>query len=285
MKTRRLSALIRLIGYAVLLFALYGCTGAPAPTPTPAGQNAIRAAWRSSPHGNTYDLGKGPNTYCARCHSPRNWDPAARIDPAPNCVSCKFAFDPAPRRAAGNPLVPANEWKDIGCEICHPMENGIASKQVAWLNTATGKYEAVATVNDLCDKCHADTEVLRHKRDLGSSAHVGWSCVACHDAHTTKASCTSSACHGPLFATKATPIAGHDAAHQSVQCVACHDASGLEIGSAAGTSQWTTLRTTELLGRSTAAPYQSHNVQRKVDCARCHFPGNPWKLTESVSSK
>jgi hypothetical protein len=43
-------------------------------------------------------------------------------------------------------------------------------------------------------------------------------------------------------------------------------------------SGWVTFRTTELLGRKTKAAYQSHNVQRAADCARCHFAGNPWKL-------
>jgi len=46
------------------------------PTPLPE-QSDILAAWTGSPHGNTYDLGKGPNTYCSRCHSPQNWDPAS----------------------------------------------------------------------------------------------------------------------------------------------------------------------------------------------------------------
>ena len=61
----------------------------PEPTPVP-DQSMQLAAWEESPHGNTYDLGKGPNTYCSRCHSPQNWDPASRPGPPPNCITCKF---------------------------------------------------------------------------------------------------------------------------------------------------------------------------------------------------
>ena len=273
------------LAYAIFsTLLLLGCQPAPTPVPTPVDQTAIRTVWRASPHGNTYDLGKGPNTFCARCHSPRNWDPASKIDAAPNCVSCKFAFDPAPRHAPDNPLIAPDQWKDIGCEICHPVENGIASKQVAWLNTATGKSEPVANINDLCAKCHLDDDVLRHKIDLGNQAHKNDTCTTCHDPHSTKASCTASACHAKLFTPDAKPIVGHDAAHKSVACGACHDASGLKVGPQEGTAIWTTFRTTELLGRSTTAAFMSHNLQRKVDCARCHFPGNPWKIADSVKA-
>jgi hypothetical protein len=67
--------------------------------PTQAGPNQALYwnAWEAGPHANTYDLEKGPNTYCAKCHSPTNWDPAAVVDPPPNCVSCKFPFESEPR--------------------------------------------------------------------------------------------------------------------------------------------------------------------------------------------
>ena len=68
----------------------------PTPTtapPPPPDQSAFVAAWEGSPHGNTYGEGKGPNTWCSRCHSPQNWDPEAYIGPPPSCFSCKFPTD------------------------------------------------------------------------------------------------------------------------------------------------------------------------------------------------
>ncbi len=240
-------------------------------------QAALWAKWQSSPHGNTYDLGKGPNTYCSRCHSPRNWDPASKIDAPPNCVSCKFETDATVRVAKSNPLVAQADWRNIGCDVCHRVENETASAEIAWLNRVTGKYEPVANTTSLCEKCHMDTDVLRHRRDLGKAVHVGFQCTQCHDAHTTKASCASSQCHVSL-----SQIPGHDAAHANVNCVTCHDASGLQVGRDPSTNAWITWRTTELLGRKTTKSYVSHNLQKSVDCARCHFAGNPWNLSNSV---
>src|SRR5690606_4502552 len=71
-------------------------TDAPPPAPD---HSDIMLAWEGSPHGNTYDLGKGPNTYCSRCHSPQNWDPESTTDRPPNCVTCKFPTDPELRIA------------------------------------------------------------------------------------------------------------------------------------------------------------------------------------------
>ncbi|MBI5880363.1 MAG: hypothetical protein HZB53_22150 [Chloroflexi bacterium] len=245
-------------------------------TPTPAKEQTLaREAWQGSPHANTYDEGKGPNTYCARCHSPLNWDPAAVVDAAPNCVSCKFAFDPQLRIAKGNPPVAKEAWKNIGCEVCHRVTNGVASGTPTWLDTRTGYHETVASSTDLCAKCHTDTATIRHARDIGTQAHRTFACTDCHDAHSTVANCTASGCHDAMPGT----IRGHDSAHAKVNCVACHDAAKMEVGPAAEGGAWATFRTTELLGRKTRAAYQSHNVQKAVDCARCHFAGNPWKLS------
>ncbi len=261
-------------------------TLAPSPTASPAlptrtatvsAQATIFAKWLSSPHGNTYDLGKGPNTYCSRCHSPQNWDPTSRVDAPPNCVSCKFETDVTVRIAKSNLLVSQADWRNIGCEICHRLENGVASSEIAWFNKASSQYEAVANTTALCDKCHTDTEVLRHRRDLGKAAHMTFQCTECHDAHTTNASCDAAPCHPSL-----SQAPGHDAAHASVTCAACHDAGGLPVGPDAATKTWITWRTTDLLGRKTTSAYQSHNLQKAVDCNRCHYAENPWKLSDSV---
>jgi hypothetical protein len=276
----------RILGLFFLILALVACQPTPAtPTPAPTPDTSlIRQAWQKSPHANTFDQGKGPNTYCARCHSPRNWDPAAKIDPQPNCVSCKFSFDPAMRIAKGNPPVAKQDWKDIGCEVCHKTENGVTLAQIAWLDNATGKYESVANATALCEKCHTDTETIRRKRDLGTSAHKGFSCVQCHNAHSTTASCTSQACH-PNILNPAQPILGHDKTHATVGCVACHDASQYKVGIDKPTGMWTTFRTTELMGRSTTAVFQSHNMARAVDCNKCHAPNNPWGLKPVSGTK
>ncbi|MBI5650043.1 MAG: hypothetical protein HZC40_06275 [Chloroflexi bacterium] len=269
----------KLLGLSFLLCVLAACqsvTPTPAPTPTP-DTTLIRQQWQKSPHANTFDQGKGPNTYCARCHSPRNWDPAAKIDPQPNCVSCKFAFDPAMRIAKSNPPVAKVDWKDIGCEVCHKTENGITLSQIAWLDNATGKYEAVADATALCEKCHTDTETIRHKRDVSKSAHANYGCTKCHDAHSTVASCSTQACH-PNALNPAKPILGHDKAHATVSCIACHDTAQFKVGIDKPSGMWITFRTNELMGRSTTAVYKSHAIVRAVDCNKCHAPNNPWGL-------
>jgi hypothetical protein len=307
-------------------------TIAPALTPTiPLEQKGVWISWESGPHADTYDLEKGPNTYCAKCHSPTNWDVAAKIDSPPNCVSCKFTSEPEPRIAKGNPLVPESEWKDIGCEVCHVVNDGIAEAGIGWLNPTTGYHETVTNVTELCEKCHLDNQTLRHKIDLGESAHADFDCVQCHDPHSVRASCTD--CHSAITNTTTASInhpsaksddecrschpkawdnhdreiklggnddcmtchvdligetkqtrasLAHSLIHLSVSCVACHDASGLEVGPMEGQDLWTTFRTTELLGHSQTEPYKSHNLQKEVDCGRCHFSDNPWNIPESV---
>ena len=78
-ETLKLGAFGALVITAMLLYA---CTPAPTPTPEPTpvpipDQSAIIADWESGPHSADYDLGKGPNTMCTRCHSPQNWIPGS----------------------------------------------------------------------------------------------------------------------------------------------------------------------------------------------------------------
>jgi hypothetical protein len=247
------------------------------PTAVSAGQSMIWDKWQKSAHAHTYDLHKGPNTYCAQCHAPRNWDPQAVIDPPPNCVSCKFEFEDEPRIAAGNPLVPPEEWRDIRCDNCHEMNEGLADPELAWWDQAAGQYVPVADASAQCAQCHTDTETIRHRRELGNEAHADFQCTDCHDAHSTAAGCSDSECHADLSPENH----GEDvdgSGHTAVSCVACHDASGLEVAPLEDGGIWTTWRTTELLGRTTTKPYQSHALGLEVACRRCHFAGNPWNL-------
>ena len=272
-------------------------TPTAAPTALP-DQSAIVAAWESSPHGNTYGEGKGPNTWCPRCHSPQNWDPESFIGPPPSCFSCKFPTDKEMRIAEGNPFIPEEEWVGIPCETCHVMENGVATEGIAWLNPISMEYEAVNTPNELCEKCHVTTvgtgnpkrSAVSHKIILGGPAHLNYAgfidevkpptyCSDCHDPHTQQPKQCQD-CHEIDTATHA--LGRYIVMQEKLTCMACHDASGAEVGpnpdEAAG-GKWTTLLTE--MGRSgpTTTAIISHSIQFTVACNRCHFDGNTWGLT------
>lgn len=206
---------------------------APEPEPEPAVSAAdlaaIQVAWESGAHNNAYDVGKGPNTYCSRCHSPLHWDINARPGRPPNCISCKFAFDAEVRIAPENPLIPEDEWKPIGCQVCHPVENGVVSPQLAIWNNATQQSEPVANSTQLCEKCHTDSiGGSMHKMQLGGGAHsnqIGQAkmrpelCTDCHDPHSLQADCKS--CHAAAF--EDADNLGHAPMHAKVKCQACHE--------------------------------------------------------------
>jgi len=223
--------------------------------------------WQASQHADTYVLEGGENNSCARCHSPLNWLPTSPDEMPATCSSCKFTIKP-PKPVA------KNEWKNIECAQCHRTQKEIVSTEVAWLNaliaafdSTNDPYEPVKSTTELCEKCHRDA----YKIELGKAAHASMTCTDCHNPHSTKASCVT--CHSSLAQS-----AGHDAAHANVNCVACHDAGGWLAQPTGDKRIWLTLRPTDLKGKPNPIPYTSHNLQKKVDCARCHFAGNPWNL-------
>ena len=292
----RLSTLLAIVGLLLMVVLVSACQPAkpatPAPTPTATvkplptpDRAAIQAAWQGSAHNNKYDLGKGPNTYCSRCHSPQNWDPAATVGKAPNCFSCKFATDKEVRIAKENPLIPETNWKPVGCDVCHKVDGGVVSSQIAIWNNGMGKYDAVATTTQLCEKCHTDSlGGTRHKVHLGGGAHsnqIGQTtkrpelCTDCHDPHSLKADCAT--CHAKALKPD-KPISGHDAAHANVKCVACHDASGMKVRPVEGKNYWTTGNVSVRATTETFTPLTSHDFKKAVDCVRCHYDNNPWKL-------
>jgi len=237
----------------------------------------LHTAWQKSGHADSFVAeSNGQNNECARCHSPWNWLPTLSADLPMNCTACKFNLpDPEP--------IPQAEWKSVGCEVCHRVEGEIVEPEPAWLNslvaqfeTATDPWEPVQSAAELCEKCHRDYGTQHAARDLGTSVHQGFDCIQCHDAHSAEASCIAAGCH-PDTLQPATPIAGHDKDHANVTCVACHDASGSTVGPAEDKT-WTPLRDASMPGQTGQVPYLSHNLQRTVDCARCHFAGNPWQL-------
>lgn len=251
---------------------------------------AIEAAYKLSSHSNNYGEGRGPNTYCARCHSPRNWVVDAKPGPAPNCMACKFPFDKEVRKppAGTNVFIEQKDWKNIGCDVCHQVSNGVVDpKPVIW-NQATGKYDLVASNTELCEKCHTDSQGgSKHKIQIGGSAHTGQigltskrpsECTDCHDPHSQQASCTN--CHKSI-----SQKPGHDAAHAKVACNACHDASGLKLGPNADNTKWVAfqLTTSPAGGPPSLSQVSSHVLQKAVDCTRCHYDNNPNKLRSFVT--
>ncbi len=260
----------------------------------------IMATYKETKMGHTYDIGKGPNTYCSRCHSPQNWDPASTTDRPPNCVTCKFATDEEMRVATTMDFVPEEDWVGIACETCHEVDGDRVLAENGWLNPLTMEHEAVATTNALCAKCHADTQGVSasggrgvtHGIVLGGSAHLNWggalpqeqrpdTCSVCHNPHTMEVKdCVS--CHEDVL-TMETHMKGTVEDHSNLDCQACHDASGSQVGpfpADSETPQWTTILTSVGRGgNTTTVKVTSHSSTWLVDCSRCHFEANPWELS------
>jgi hypothetical protein len=267
-------------------------------TPLP-DQSAFRIAWESGPHADTYDLGKGPNTYCSRCHSPQNWDPASKVDMPPNCVTCKFPTDPELRIATTMGFVEEKDWVGITCETCHVIDQYGIAGELAWFNVITGDYEEISNPNELCDKCHANTSGVSvsggigvtHAVILGGSAHLNWAgewpqadrpqyCTDCHDPHSTIAKqCVD--CHDDI-PTSDTHMKGLNGIMlKNVTCMACHDASGMKVGPHPDKEEggvFVTLASSDGKSGPIIEYVKSHSIQWQVPCDRCHFEGNDWEL-------
>jgi len=260
-------------------------------TPTATQQPEELSLWGTSAHAHTNQTDASSNTYCARCHSPLNWNPGADSIHASS--------------------VSAGQWRNIGCEICHETSAGTTSPVISWWNPDTNQYQAVSSSTELCIQCHRDTGEFHYQINLGNSIHSEFECTDCHDPHSAEASCSNSGCHENIRPKSSippsTPTGGqhpnntsfcgganchpvatqaalsnysiHGATHVSVSCVACHDASGFEVGPSKELGYWITFQTTEVNRDKTQIPYQSHDIQTKVDCNRCHFEGNTWGLT------
>lgn len=265
----------------------------PEPEPIP-DQSMYLAAWESGAH-STYDLYHGPNTWCARCHSPQNWDPAATPGTPPNCFSCKFPTDDEVRVSDGNDLVLEEDWVAISCNQCHRVDENGTAGEIAWLNPISMEYQDVATTTELCEKCHVTTNgnsfgsAVDHKITLGGSAHLNYGgflgdvappqyCTDCHDPHTNE----------PLTCVDCHDVASsetHAVANlmlDRVTCMACHDADGLDVGIDVNDPENGMFVTqfTEM-GRSgpSTSNVISHSIVYEVSCTRCHFEDNTWGLT------
>jgi hypothetical protein len=255
----------------------------PAPsgrTMTPEDVAAAQQEWATSRHADTYDHGQGGNSTCARCKSPRNWDPkAAATETAHDCASCK-RLPGAPRPdLAGGVSVTRSDWHGITCDICHqPVGNSYSTGIVYW-DQSLGVYEPVTSVMDLCARCHEGQhgfEVVAEQK--ASTVHAGWDCIQCHGPHGKPAKCVD--CHDPAKGKGAV----EHARHPDVDCTACHDAGGLDVwqdtnSQARHSGQYMTVRFAHAL-----TSWPSHNLQVAVDCKRCHHPQGQDRpaLTEKV---
>lgn len=243
------------------------------PTENPSDPDVIHQMWKDSAHAETFVKdSSGDNMTCARCHAPIKWIPS--MDDMPeSCFSCKFEVKDPP------PLVLEQDWNDIACKVCHQEDkNGNVQPEYMWLEIAQiEEYAQVDTQTELCQKCHTKIDLTDHEVAQLDGAHVDYECTECHNPHDLSASCGTVDCHADVI-DPLTPIAGHDKQHQVVSCVACHDAGGMAVAPATDTGIWTTFTS-----ETTATSLYSHNIGLEASCERCHFPDNPWSLTDSVN--
>lgn len=303
---KRVFGLTMLLGIVLVLGLVVATSPAVAQGPeddfTPmADHEEIIAAWAASPHGNTYDPGKGPNTYCSRCHSPQNWDPESRPGESPNCITCHFAHEDEMRVAETMDFVAEEDWVGINCDTCHVVDGDlINATEIAWFNPIREEYEPVANTNELCEQCHVNSKGVSetggrgvdHEVVLGGSAHSNWAattgqrrpdlCSDCHDPHTQQPmACVD--CHEDVLELETHVGEDLGPVHlESVSCIACHDASGSAVGpnpDEAMDGMWTTIEIgVSRRGDPTVEPIVSHSVQWQVSCDRCHFADNEWDL-------
>jgi hypothetical protein len=248
----------------------------PAPTAEPSGHIATAAElaaaqmeWAASAHAETYDLGLGANTTCARCKSPTNWDPAAEgAEAALDCGSCKrVPGAPRPDLEGGVPVAQA-DWQHITCAVCHIPAGDSYYTGLAYWDQASRSYQAVASVGALCEHCHEGRHgFFVFSEQAQSPAHQGWECTECHGAHGAPSACQD--CHDP-----AQGLGADDhARHPQVNCTACHDAGGLSLWTETNPASKHAGTVVPLRFAHTLTSWPSHNLQTPVRCERCHHPG------------
>ncbi len=199
----------------------------------------------------------------------------------------------------------------VPCRDCHQENAGaVIGSQISWWDAAAQTYESVTDVNALCKKCHQQPKPAPQSADENAAMHSTYPCTACHDPHTTAASCTNSGCHATVRQTNdmppATPSVGHGqagnpfcggrnchpaataaamqprsvhgAAHVNVTCQACHAAGDLTAGPGPNGGPWVIWQASTSTENTTQEPYFPHAVELQVDCQRCHFTNNSWGL-------
>jgi hypothetical protein len=191
-----------------------------------------------------------------------------------SCSTCKFEVDPPP------PFTSEADWIVVECKVCHKFKRDKIEPGFAWLEIAPiEEYAEVSSATELCDKCHLAAEIDGHASVVISGDHPGFLCTDCHDAHDTTATCSTSGCHENTFEAS---VPGHDEDHTMVACNTCHDGGGMEIGILEDSGTWFTFLSD---GEANLTPFASHNIVLAAPCERCHFPENPWELSDSVDAE
>ncbi len=302
--TKRKSFRLTVLFCICILLVAVGIAAAQDDDLTPISEyQEIISEWQGSPHGNTYAPGKGPNTYCSRCHSPQNWDPESRPGTPPNCITCHFAHEEEMRVAETMDFVEEADWVGINCDTCHVVEGDmIDATGIAWYAPIAGEYVSVATPNELCEQCHTNSTGVSetggrgvdHEIVLSGSAHNNWAatlgdrrpeyCSDCHNPHTQEPmGCMD--CHEGMADLETHAGGGElNAQHlAAVDCIGCHDASGSEVGPNPDVEDYSFFTTIETGmsrgGEMTVSTIISHSVQWTVSCDRCHFADNEWELS------
>ena len=225
--------------------------------------------WELSAHANTFDSGMGGNTTCARCKSPKNWDPSQDLaaQEALDCGSCKrVAGALRPELESGVPVT-QNDWQNIQCDICHIPVGDSYYTSIAYWDQSSRTYIVVQNANELCAKCHEGRhgfEVIAEQET--SSVHQAWECTRCHGPHGEPSACTD--CHDPVTGTGSF----EHVRHPSVNCTACHDRGGLSIWQEGDPeSDFFGTYTTRRFAH-TLTSWPSHNLSVEVSCVKCHHP-------------
>jgi hypothetical protein len=264
------------------LFCVVGFTSVqpslsvPSSQATPSGRIATPeelaqaiSEWERSGHADTYDNGMGANTTCARCKSPKNWDPSQDLAAmeALDCGACKrVPGAPRPELLSGV-VVSEADWEDIQCELCHIPAGDSYYVDIAYWNQSTGRYEPVEDVLELCAKCHEGQhgfEVVEEQ--VGSVAHAGWDCTVCHGPHGAPSDCRD--CHDPTSG----PGASEHGRHPTVNCTACHDAGHLSIWEESDPDSAHFGEVITIRFAHTLTAWPSHNLSTEIVCERCHHP-------------
>ncbi|MFM8320486.1 MAG: hypothetical protein ACKOC5_06180, partial [Chloroflexota bacterium] len=199
-----------------------------------------------------------------------------------------------------------------GCAACHRLDAaGQALPEPARLDPQTGQYAAPAEPGELCQACHDQQNANR------SGSHAGLGCTQCHDPHSVQTGCANSQCHANVaedlrVQRQFAVVPGHNQAPQSMcqgsgchasatqaarqgrlqhigvqhaplSCIACHAAGSMPAAPDPANGRWTTWQSLAPDGHGAGEAHFSHAVTTRVNCARCHSPGNPWSLPVSVN--
>ena len=79
----------------------------------------------------------------------------------------------------------------------------------------------MTTPTALCEKCHLDSDTLKHRRVLNGDAHLDFVCTECHDAHSVIASCDE--CHTVSRIEQPRLIPEHQDIVSNQDCTECHN--------------------------------------------------------------